>query len=605
MAAIFPDKRTRSQLTLARQPTRQSTLGPLALEGRAHSHAGGAPRSTTPDAACSHDEPSKKRAASPSLRANEGRDIEGDYENTAANPLKSTSDASLATEAPYTSSSPDKHHRAQPVPVIRRLDLRDYVPKRQRFLFEYKLLPSFQEPAVGPPRLPVEGTPVSDSKKSVKAGASKKKPAIPRVSRGALQKKEQQAAKAGQAPRSTMARKALISAAQASPKKAEELSPLSDSEESGDAPVASTSTLRVPQTPAKLPSFAKPTQSSLAKTPAALRSPVKASFESPTKLPGFTTLATRPTKTYAFQPDAKLQRSVAHETGKRIYAGNIKPIFAHRAACKASEKTPLAAVPGSPVKGDTSVVDLCEEVSYQGENRERLLLLRARTKDDDLKAILDNTLYRREAPPEEEEPMMRVSTAEAFDNLRQAVDQLHLRGGDCAHIALWRRIGPRSDDEDVDDGDLIDDKNYHGASKKKGGLTVLSHVRAFVDVRDSHTSRDSGEAFVEFLELLGAKVCKKLTKTCTHIVFKDGSFNTVATWKAAEAKPLVCASLGLGMCQQEAYVVEDEQPLDISDLFPSGVDPKIKVAKRHSFDESWELSMDSSLKPLEIARQRG
>ncbi|KAF9017512.1 hypothetical protein BDZ89DRAFT_377665 [Hymenopellis radicata] len=253
-------------------------------------------------------------------------------------------------------------------------------------------------------------------------------------------------------------KKALISAAQAS-QKAEELSPLSDSEESGDAPVASTSTLRVPQTPAKLPSFAKPTQSSLAKTPVALRSPVKAAFGSPSKLPIFTTLATRPTKTHAFQTDAKLQRSVEHDsalnkagpssarsngapstqagrqlsladfidykidprTGKRIYAGNIKPIFAHRATCKASQKTPLAAVPGSPVKGDTSLVDLCEEVSYQGEDRERLLLLRARTKDDDLKAILDNTLYRREASPEVEEPMKRVSTAEAFDNLRQAV----------------------------------------------------------------------------------------------------------------------------------------------------------------------------------------
>ncbi|KAF9017513.1 hypothetical protein BDZ89DRAFT_885823, partial [Hymenopellis radicata] len=104
-----------------------------------------------------------------------------------------------------------------------------------------------------------------------------------------------------------------------------------------------------------------------------------------------------------------------------------------------------------------------------------------------------------------------------------------------------------------------------------GGLTVLSHVRAFVDVRDSHTSRDSGEAFVAFLEMLGAKVCKKLTKTCTHIVFKNGSFNTVATWKAAEPKPLVVRLSWVTECvSKTAYVVEDEHLLDISDLFPSG-----------------------------------
>ncbi|KAF9028998.1 hypothetical protein BDZ89DRAFT_737890 [Hymenopellis radicata] len=182
-------------------------------------------------------------------------------------------------------------------------------PDRPLPVFAYKRipLPTIQEPAVSPPRLPVEGKPVSDSKKSFKAGASRKKLAIPPVSRGSLKKKEQQAEKAGQAPRSTMARKALISAVQAFPKKAdlgEELSPLSDSGESGDAPVASTSTLRAPQTPAKLPSFAKATQSSLAKTPGAMRSPVKASFGSPFKLARSTTLATRPANTYASQTEA-------------------------------------------------------------------------------------------------------------------------------------------------------------------------------------------------------------------------------------------------------------------------------------------------------------
>ncbi|KAF9039493.1 hypothetical protein BDZ89DRAFT_945451, partial [Hymenopellis radicata] len=110
-----------------------------------------------------------------------------------------------------------------------------------------------------------------------------------------------------------------------------------------------------------------------------------------------------------------------------------------------------------------------------------------------------------------------------------------------------------------------------------GGLTVLSHVRAFVDVRDAHTSRDSGEAFVEFLEQLGAKVFKKFTKTCTHIVFKNGSFNTVSKWKAADPKPLVVRLSWVTECvNKKTHIAEDEHLLDISDLFPSGVDPKVR-----------------------------
>ncbi|KAF9039486.1 hypothetical protein BDZ89DRAFT_1060941 [Hymenopellis radicata] len=428
-------------------------------------------------------------------------------------------------------------------------------------------------------------------------------------------------------------KKALISAAQASPKKAEELSPLSDSEECGDAPVASTSTLRVPQTPAKLPSFAKPTQSSLAKTPAAPRSPVKPSFGSPTKLARSTTLVTRPASISRSAP--ALQRSATHESvlcskagpssarpneanpvGKRMLTGRGKPIFPNKATYKASQKTPLAAVPGSPVKG-TSVVDLSEDASFESDNRARLLLLRARTKDDELKAILDNTLNRKEASPEVEEPMMRVDGPPATPprrGLRSASSTIpssasvpNLEPHTRPHSAL-ATSRPAAD---VDDGDLIDDKNYHGGSKKqKGGLTVLSHVRAFVDVRDAHTSRDSGEAFVEFLEQLGAKVFKKFTKTCTHIVFKNGSFNTVSKWKAAETKPLVVRLSWVTECvNKKEHVVEDEHLLDISGLFPSGVDPKVH---RPRCDPVWAIlalteltsPMDLSSKPLEIARQR-
>ncbi|KAF9006357.1 hypothetical protein BDZ89DRAFT_1079679 [Hymenopellis radicata] len=436
--------------------------------------------------------------------------------------------------------------------------------------------------------------------------------------------------------------KSLISAAQASPKKAEELSPLSDSEESGDAPVASTSSLRVPQTPAKLPSFAKPTQSSLAKTPAALRSPVKPSFGSPTKLARSTTLVTRP----AIPRSAPaLQRSATHESvlcskagpssarpneanpvGKCMLTGRGKPIFPNKTTCKASQKTPLAAVPGSPVR---LVIDLTEdEESSESDNRARLVLLRARTKDDELKEILDNTLNRKEASPEVEQPMMRVSTAEAFDNLREAAQAmappatpprtgLRSASSTIPPSAALATVRPAegdaeeefpSDDEDVDDGDLIDDKNYHGASKKrKGGLMVLSHVRAFVDVRDAHTSRDSGEAFVEFLEQLGAKVFKKFTKTCTHIVFKNGSFNTVSKWKAAETKPLVVRLSWVTECvNKKEHVVEDEHLLDISGLFPSGVDPKVRCDPVWAILALTELTspMDLSSKPLEIARQR-
>ncbi|KAF8907988.1 hypothetical protein CPB85DRAFT_798891 [Mucidula mucida] len=281
-----------------------------------------------------------------------------------------------------------------------------------------------------------------------------------------------------------------------------------------------------------------------------------------------------------------------------------------------------------------------------------MTLLAARTHDDELKGMLDNALNRkgkRKASPEEEkeeqEDSKRVSTAEAFSNLRltmgppatpprrglrsasstipssASLPTLELYARPHSALATVRPAegddeGLPSDDEEVDVGDLIYDKNYHGGSKKhKGSLTVLSHVRAFVDVRDAHTSRDSGEAFVEFLEELGAKVFKKLTKTCTHIVFKNGSFSTVSKWKAAETKPLVVRISWVTECvNRKEHVAEDEHLIDISGLFPSGVDPKNKVHKRRSSrsghvssdgaDESCDISMDSSSQPLEVARHR-
>ncbi len=231
-----------------------------------------------------------------------------------------------------------------------------------------------------------------------------------------------------------------------------------------------------------------------------------------------------------------------------MMTGRGKPIFPNKATFKVSQKTPLAAVPGSPVKGSYSVVDLSGDGSFESESGEsntaRMTLLAARTHDDELKGMLDNALNRkgkRKASPEEEkeeqEDSKRVSTAEAFSNLRltmgppatpprrglrsasstipssASLPTLELYARPHSALATVRPAegddeGLPSDDEEVDVGDLIYDKNYHGGSKKhKGSLTVLSHVRAFVDVRDAHTSRDSGEAFVEFLEELGAKVC--------------------------------------------------------------------------------------------------
>ncbi|KAF9039491.1 hypothetical protein BDZ89DRAFT_384030 [Hymenopellis radicata] len=164
MAAFFPDKRTRSQLTLPDNllhlPLDRSPLKDARTRLQSEP-----PASTTPDAAESDDElllspsPSKKRAASP-WRANEyasnaairsdlpaakrlrreGGDIEGDYENTVGT---SSSDARLATEAPST-SSPDKHRRAQSVPAFPMIDLRNPPGKRQRSRSPSRPLPELQ-----------------------------------------------------------------------------------------------------------------------------------------------------------------------------------------------------------------------------------------------------------------------------------------------------------------------------------------------------------------------------------------------------------------------------------------------------------------------------
>ncbi|KAF9021283.1 hypothetical protein BDZ89DRAFT_1071606 [Hymenopellis radicata] len=534
--------------------------------------------------------PSRKRAASPRgggsdfssakrLRA-EGGDIEGDYKNTAG--MSSYNDLEMSPLPPLPET---------PVPA--------------------------GNASTDDSAMDVDSTPRPAPSSTTAMLISASFSSLPKFN--PVSQIHQQAKKAGQA---------LISAAQASPKKTgfrKGWSPLSDSEESGHA----TSTLRVPQTPAKLPSFAKPTQSSLAKTAAPPKLPIKGSFRSPSKFARSSTHTTRPAETYALQTDAKvllnqyyrkanelnssmmshtpavlrppgvprsapaLQRSITRESalrdkagpssarsneanhvGKRMLTGRVKSLFPNNATHTASQKTPPAAVADSPVR---VVIDLTEDDDSfsESDNRARLVSLRARTKDDELKVILDRTLNRKEASPEKP---MRVSTAEAFDNLRQAREAT----GPSA-TAPRRGLGSAS-------------------SKRKSGLTVLSHVRVFVDVRDADTSRDSGEAFVGFLEQLckGShhQVFKNFTPTCTHIVFRNGSFNTVSKWKAAEPKPLVVRLSWVIACViQMEHVAEEEHLLDISDLFPSGVDPKIRL---------WGLceSMDSSSKPLEMARQR-
>ncbi|KAK0212627.1 hypothetical protein DFS33DRAFT_1283235 [Desarmillaria ectypa] len=197
-----------------------------------------------------------------------------------------------------------------------------------------------------------------------------------------------------------------------------------------------------------------------------------------------------------------------------------------------------------------------------------------------------------------------------------------------------KRTPSMNDDDDDDDEEVgRDDRSYSYPGRKVSwskksadpSLSILSGIKVYVDVRDSN-GIDCGDVFIDMLRRLGAKVMKNFGLTCTHLVFKDGTVGTLNRYRQLETKPFVVGLQWIVECaEKRLHLNETQYAISLEGVNIAGVNkrsrkstiPKHIASTRSndlfsdslvadsSVDESnSSFSIDSSLKPLEIARRR-
>lgn len=193
----------------------------------------------------------------------------------------------------------------------------------------------------------------------------------------------------------------------------------------------------------------------------------------------------------------------------------------------------------------------------------------------------------------------------------------------------------RTPSSNNDDNEEVgcDDKSYSYSGRKVSGskkpvdpsLSILSGVKVYVDVRDSN-GIDCGDVFIDMLKRLGAKVMKNFGLTCTHLVFKDGTVGTLNRYRQLETKPFVVGLQWIVECAEKLQHLDEAQyAISLEGINIAGVNKRARksmipkpialtrpddlfsdsLVADSSVDESdSSFSIDSSLKPLELARRR-
>ncbi|XP_077351726.1 microcephalin isoform X2 [Festucalex cinctus] len=85
--------------------------------------------------------------------------------------------------------------------------------------------------------------------------------------------------------------------------------------------------------------------------------------------------------------------------------------------------------------------------------------------------------------------------------------------------------------------------------------TVLKDVVAYVDVWESDKRANYSKTFIQQLQEMGAKVCKKFNKHITHVVFFNGR---PAIWEKAKKNNVKLVSvLWIGRCQDDGVLADE------------------------------------------------
>lgn len=124
-------------------------------------------------------------------------------------------------------------------------------------------------------------------------------------------------------------------------------------------------------------------------------------------------------------------------------------------------------------------------------------------------------------------------------------------------------------------------KNDAAASPMEGGsagksvLKVLKKCAIFVDVR-TDDGDDAGSLFVDMLRGLGARILARVGQSCTHIVYKNGSANTMTRYRLLnDPKPLVVGIAWVVECvEQRSRVDEAKFKVDLEMVNIAGTNKK-------------------------------
>ncbi|KAK1232158.1 hypothetical protein PQX77_004706 [Marasmius sp. AFHP31] len=295
---------------------------------------------------------------------------------------------------------------------------------------------------------------------------------------------------------------------------------------------------------------------------------------------------------------------------------------------KASQRTALPTVIGSPVKGGatTTMVTDGDADFVMGE-------FEAGPSNQGDLTLADITMAS-DVESSEAEGSSKAKKKEKEDKSRRASMALHSLSQSLNDIRTAesmlppsppRRAGLRSTSSTYPSSSA--EKNTEESSKKEAPattLSILSDCKVFVDYRsdDPHVT----ETWIQMLKDLGARIMTRLGPTCTHILWKDGLPSTINRYRSLNVpKPFVVGNNWIVSCAQEGKRVDETEFLvEIEDYKFAAAGHKRRKSMipklRPDFTDTEnngdsavpdgdvsmnsDISMSSDLTPLERARMR-
>ncbi|ESK93627.1 signal transducer [Moniliophthora roreri MCA 2997] len=306
---------------------------------------------------------------------------------------------------------------------------------------------------------------------------------------------------------------------------------------------------------------------------------------------------------------------------------------------KASQKTTLDTVIGSPVKGGTSVTEKDSDVEM-GEPAAESNVPGNLTMADLTMAlhvpngevdIGNGSLEGLTSEKGKKEKLRRPSmTAIAFQALSQSLNDISALNTSEPTLppSPPRRAGLRSSSSTYPSSSSAGKKLEGGKNDTTPPkLSILSDCKVFVDYRSDDPL--AAETWTQMLKDLGARIMTRLGPTCTHILWKNGLPSTINRYRTLnDPKPHVIGNSWIVTCAQESRHVDETEYLINLEEFKFAAEaaaghkrrksmiPKLLTGLGDDADtEDWgtpddDISMDSNtsissdLTPLERARLR-